>query len=113
MGPLDSRHGIRELEKEARATPFFLFWAGLRSRDLRRVGPFFGRFRLRAHVHRARGGACGGNWSCGAARTLRRCLVSDVDVATAEFARISGENAREYPEADGLGALGGGKPADR
>src|SRR5260370_28711725 len=108
MGPLDSRHGIVELGKEAGATPFFLLWAGLRAGDFCRVGTFYGRSGIRTHVHRSRGFAFGGSRACGAPRTPGRGPFSDVDVAAAEFARISGEDAGEYPEADVMDAFGGG-----
>src|ERR1700675_1048641 len=111
VGPLDSRHGIRELEEETGASPYFLFWAGLRSGDIRRVGTFYGRSGFRAHVHWARGFAINGNRAGGAARTPGRGAVSDVDVSAAEFARISRENAGEYSEADGVDARGGGNSA--
>src|SRR6267378_3851133 len=112
MGPLDSRHGIRELEEETGAAPYLLFWAGLRSRNICRVRPFHGRSGLRTCVHRTRRVAHTGSRTCRAARTSGRGPVPDVDVAAAEFARISGENAGEYSEADGVDALGGGNSAD-
>ena len=45
------------------------------------------------------------------AAASRRGAISDVDVAAAKFARISGENEREYPETHGLDARGGGSSA--
>src|ERR1700688_639428 len=91
LGPVDSRHGVRKLEEESGARPHFLLWAGIRSRDIRRVGTFYGGPRFRAFVHRPRRVAFDRNFASRAARTSGRGPVSHVDVTAAEFARISGE----------------------
>src|SRR5580704_13767643 len=108
MSSLGSRQGIGKLETSARAHGYFLLRARIRWRRVCRIGALHGRSRLRACVYWARWAArCWKRARRGAA-TSRRGALSDVDVAAAEFAGISGENKREYTETHGLDARGGG-----
>ncbi len=60
-------------------------------------------------VHRARQASCRASGSyLPMLAASGRGAIHDVDVAAAKFARISGENAREYPETHGLDARRGG-----
>src|SRR5579859_2413767 len=111
MGPVDPRPGIGRLEATAGTHRDFLQRPRVRWRCVWRVRTLPGRSRLRAPVHRARGTAHRGCGRHRGAATSGRGAVSDVDVTAAEFARISGENEREYPEIDEVDSRGGGRPA--
>src|ERR1700739_4751739 len=113
MGFVDSRQGIRKLEIAARAHGYFLLRARIRWGRVCRIGALHGRSWVRALVHGPCGAALRGKWARRGAAASRRGAVSDVDVTAAEFARISGENAREYPETHGMDARGGRSQARR
>src|ERR1700681_1495417 len=108
MGSVDSRQGIGKLETAARAHGNLLLRSRIRSGRVCRIGPLHGRSRLRALVHGARGAARRRERTRRGAAASGRGAISYVDVTAAKFARISGENEREYPETYGLDTRGGG-----
>src|SRR4029077_12238572 len=113
LGFVDSRQGIRKLEIAARTHGHFLLRPRIRWRRVCRVRPLHARSRLRAPFHRTCGTADRGKRARRGTATPRRGAIPDVDVATAKFAPISGENEREYPETYGLDAHCGGSFACR
>src|SRR5450631_3248651 len=111
LGLVDSRQGIRKLENSARAHGYFLLWPGIRSGRVCRIGSHHGRSGLRACIHGARGPVGRGSFTHRRAAASGRGAISDVDVTAAKFARISGENEREYQETHGVDARRGGSSA--